>query len=90
VQPSGGRGRHLKHKIRLLILSLVLVPALGRSQERGYGYPIGSEVQTGVTVPEVIDKRHQESFRYYDSRYPFSYHMVRFLYREKRKLDVMT
>ena len=27
--------------------------------------------------------RHQESFRYYESGYPFEYYMVRFIYSEK-------
>jgi phospholipid-binding lipoprotein MlaA len=46
-------------------------------------------VQAGVMVLEAIDIRHQESFRYYESGYPFEYYMVRFLYREKRKLAIM-
>ena len=27
--------------------------------------------------------RHKESFRYYESGYPFEYYMVRFIYSEK-------
>lgn len=48
----------------------------------------GSEIQTGLTILEAVDRRHQESFRYYDSSYPFEYYIVRFLYREKRELMV--
>lgn len=46
-------------------------------------------IQTGIMVLEAIDKRHRESFRYYESGYPFEYYMVRFLYREKRELAIM-
>lgn len=46
-------------------------------------------IQAGVWGLEAIDKRHQESFRYYKSGYPFEYYMVRFLYREKRELATM-
>jgi phospholipid-binding lipoprotein MlaA len=41
----------------------------------------------GVTTLEAIDQRHQLSFRYYDSGYPFEYDLVRFLYHEKRELE---
>ena len=49
----------------------------------------GKTIQAGVTALKVIDNRHQQSFRYFDSGYPFEYELVRFLYREKRELAVM-
>ncbi|MDD5105453.1 MAG: VacJ family lipoprotein [Desulfuromonadaceae bacterium] len=41
----------------------------------------------GVTALDAIDARHQQSFRYYDSGYPFEYDMVRFLYHSKREIE---
>ena len=41
----------------------------------------------GITALDVIDTRHQLSFRYYESGYPFEYYMVRFLYHEKREIE---
>jgi phospholipid-binding lipoprotein MlaA len=41
----------------------------------------------GVTALDEIDARHQQSFRYYESGYPFEYYMVRFFYHEKRELE---
>ena len=49
------------------------------------GYPL--EISAGVTTLEAIDMRHQQSFRYFESGYPFEYFMVRFLYHEKRELE---
>lgn len=49
----------------------------------------GTAYDWGLTGLDLIDKRHQESFRYYDSGYPFEYYMVRFLYRQKRELAIM-
>jgi len=45
-------------------------------------------ISAGITTLEAIDARHQQSFSYYDSGYPFEYYVVRFLYHEKRELDV--
>jgi len=42
---------------------------------------------TAVTALGVIDTRHQQSFRYYESGYPFEYYMVRFIYHEKREIE---
>lgn len=50
---------------------------------------VDDDIQTGLTVLNTIDTRHQQPFRYYDSSYPFEYYVVRFLYREKRELAVM-
>jgi phospholipid-binding lipoprotein MlaA len=36
---------------------------------------------------EAIDLRHQATFRYYESGFPFEYYLVRFLYHEKRELE---
>jgi phospholipid-binding lipoprotein MlaA len=41
----------------------------------------------GITALYEIDARHQESFRYYESGYPFEYYMVRFFYHEKREIE---
>lgn len=47
----------------------------------------GSAITAGITTLEAVDKRHQDSFRYYESGYPFEYYMVRFIYHEKRELE---
>ncbi len=44
-------------------------------------------IASGITLLEGIDARHQQSFRYYESGYPFEYYMVRFLYHEKREIE---
>jgi len=44
-------------------------------------------ISAGVTSLEMVDMRHQQSFRYYDSGYPFEYYMVRFLYHQKREIE---
>ena len=44
-------------------------------------------ISAGVTTLEAVDMRHQQSFRYYESGYPFEYYMVRFLYHEKREIE---
>jgi len=49
----------------------------------GNSFAIGA----GITTLEAIDTRHQQSFRYYDSGYPFEYYMVRFFYHEKREIE---
>jgi phospholipid-binding lipoprotein MlaA len=49
----------------------------------GYGFAIDS----GITALYAIDMRHQQSFRYYESGYPFEYNIVRFFYHEKRELE---
>jgi phospholipid-binding lipoprotein MlaA len=47
----------------------------------------GGGIMTGITTLEAVDKRHRDSFRYYESGYPFEYYMVRFIYHEKRELE---
>ena len=44
-------------------------------------------IDSGVTALNTIDTRHQQSFRYYESGYPFEYYMVRFFYHEKREIE---
>jgi len=48
----------------------------------------GQEIQTGVTVLKTIDNRHQQSFRYLDSGYPFEYELVRYFYRQTQEMEV--
>ncbi|MBT1072393.1 MlaA family lipoprotein [Pelotalea chapellei] len=45
------------------------------------------EISTGVTSLEAVDMRHRQSFRYFESGYPFEYYMVRFFYHQKRELE---
>ena len=47
----------------------------------------GSALSSGITTLGAIDSRHQQSFRYYESGYPFEYYMVRFFYHEKREIE---
>ncbi|HEY5975439.1 MAG TPA: VacJ family lipoprotein [Geobacteraceae bacterium] len=49
----------------------------------------GDEVIAGLTVLKAIDNRHQQSFRYHDTGYPFEYELVQFLFRQSRELQVM-
>jgi phospholipid-binding lipoprotein MlaA len=44
-------------------------------------------ISSGITTLQAIDTRHQQSFRYYESGYPFEYNMVRFFYHEKREIE---
>jgi len=41
----------------------------------------------GVTALGAIDARHRQSFRYYESGYPFEYNVVRFIYHEQREIE---
>lgn len=55
--------------------------------------PFGSSddsfaLSAGLTTLEAIDARHQLNFRYFESGYPFEYYVVRFLYHEKRELEI--
>jgi phospholipid-binding lipoprotein MlaA len=42
---------------------------------------------SGVTALGTVNARHQLSFRYFESGYPFEYQMVRFFYHEKREIE---
>lgn len=44
-------------------------------------------ISAGITTLEAIDTRHRQSFRYYESGYPFEYHVVRFIYHSKREIE---
>jgi phospholipid-binding lipoprotein MlaA len=44
-------------------------------------------ISSGIATLNAIDSRHQQSFRYYESGYPFEYYMVRFFYHEKREIE---
>jgi len=44
-------------------------------------------INSGISTLEAVDARHQQSFRYYESGYPFEYYMVRFFYHEKREIE---
>lgn len=44
-------------------------------------------INSGISTLEAVDTRHQQSFRYYESGYPFEYYMVRFIYHEKREIE---
>lgn len=50
--------------------------------------PIGDPVVWGGTGVEAVDTRHSESFRYFQTGSPFEYDLIRFLYTQKRRLDV--
>ncbi len=45
------------------------------------------EISAGISTLEAIDMRHQQSFRYFESGYPFEYYLVRFFYHQKRELE---
>ena len=42
---------------------------------------------SGISTVEAGDARHQQTFRYYESGYPFEYYMVRFFYHQKREIE---
>jgi phospholipid-binding lipoprotein MlaA len=44
-------------------------------------------ITAGIETLNAIDTRHQQSFRYYESGYPFEYYMVRFFYHQKREIE---
>lgn len=41
----------------------------------------------GFSTLSAIDSRHIQSFRYYESGYPFEYYMVRFINHTKREIE---
>jgi phospholipid-binding lipoprotein MlaA len=45
-------------------------------------------ISAGITTLDFIDTRHKQSFRYYESGYPFEYYMVRFIYHQKREIEI--
>jgi phospholipid-binding lipoprotein MlaA len=46
-------------------------------------------IEMGITALETVDLRYRESFRYYDSDYPFEYYMVRYLSSQERELKIL-
>ena len=42
---------------------------------------------SAITTLGGVNARHEQSFRYYESGYPFEYYMVRFIYHEKREIE---
>jgi phospholipid-binding lipoprotein MlaA len=44
-------------------------------------------ISSGITTLDMIDQRHQQSFRYYESGYPFEYYIVRFFHHQKREIE---
>jgi phospholipid-binding lipoprotein MlaA len=48
-----------------------------------------TEIEMGATALETVDLRYRESFRYYDSDYPFEYYMVRYLFSQERELKIL-
>ena len=46
------------------------------------------DVTLAFNVIAAIDKRHRESFRYYQSGSPFEYGMIRMLYTSKREIEI--
>jgi phospholipid-binding lipoprotein MlaA len=53
------------------------------------GTGAGSEIEMGTSSLETLDLRHRESFRYYESDYPFEYYMVRYIFSERRELTTI-
>jgi phospholipid-binding lipoprotein MlaA len=45
-------------------------------------------INSGITAMDTVDARHLQSFRYYESGYPFEYYLVRFIYHEKREIEL--
>jgi len=64
-------------------ISYGIYSAIDPFASTGHSFAIGA----GVTTLGAIDTRHQQSFRYYESGYPFEYYMVRFFYHEKREME---
>ena len=44
-------------------------------------------IGAGITALGSVDTRHQETFRYFESGYPFEYYLVRFIYHERREIE---
>jgi len=53
------------------------------------GTGASTEIETGITALETVDLRYRESFRYFDSDYPFEYYMVRYLFSQERELKIL-
>jgi phospholipid-binding lipoprotein MlaA len=82
----------------------LVIPIFGPSNVRdgtglvadglAFYYALPAEVTSSIAYYVVsyglrpIDLRYQNAFRYYGTGSPFEYDLVRFLYTEKRKLDI--
>jgi phospholipid-binding lipoprotein MlaA len=82
----------------------LVIPIFGPSNVRdgtglvadglAFYYALPAEVTSSIAYYAVsyglrpIDLRYQNAFRYYGTGSPFEYDLVRFLYTEKRKLDI--
>lgn len=53
------------------------------------GTGASTEIEMGATVLETVDLRYRESFRYYESDYPFEYYLVRYIFSEQRELKTI-
>lgn len=52
--------------------------------------PSKNEIEIGLMLFNAIDLRANTAFRYYETGSPFEYSLVRYLYREKRNVDIST
>jgi phospholipid-binding lipoprotein MlaA len=50
------------------------------------GTAASTEIEAGATALETVDLRYRQSFRYYDSDYPFEYYLVRYLVSQEPDL----
>jgi phospholipid-binding lipoprotein MlaA len=82
----------------------IVIPVLGPSNLRdgtgltvdalAFYYSLPAEVTSSLAYYAVsygllpVDLRYRTAFRYYSTGSPFEYDLVRFLYTEKRKLDI--
>lgn len=48
-----------------------------------------TEIETGGAALETVDLRYRQSFRYYESDYPFEYYLVRYLVSQERDLQIL-
>lgn len=82
----------------------VVLPALGPNTVRGTGglavdtslhiplidqAQLDSGTELGLDTLKGVDTRHGQSFRYYESGYPFEYSVVRFVIRKRTELMVL-
>jgi phospholipid-binding lipoprotein MlaA len=52
--------------------------------------PSKNEIEIGLFLLGGIDLRANTSFRYYETGSPFEYSLIRYLYQEKRRVDIQT
>lgn len=71
-----------------LALESVLTPNPSYFALEGVGWIERSSATAGIYGLKAVDARHQVKFRYYETGSPFEYNLVRFVYTQKRALDV--